>query len=116
MTKPDKIRLPNGGRIQYGQLHQRFPERFAPPGFGRTDGKPKNLKGPATVIGQKHQTADSHAYLHGSPVNDEPLQKNWEGKQVPVHPAMQFRDKRSTEADGFAMLREAGRLGMPPKE
>jgi hypothetical protein len=75
------------------------------------NGRPKKLTAPATTLGMKRQTKPSHEFCHGAPLNDEPLQKNWEGKQVPVTFGMGSRTNGANEADGFALLQEAGRLG-----
>jgi hypothetical protein len=113
-----KIEIP-GGTLSNGQLHTR-PERAgrsAPEGMGRYDGKRKNhtLADPAIAYGQKRQSKPSHEFCHGAPVNDEPLQKNWEGKSVPIHPGMTPKQVAlsATAPTAKAILEEAGRLGAP---
>jgi hypothetical protein len=121
MTKvrPDKVKLPSGARLMYGQLiqNQRTPH-FAAPGFGRYDGKPKNLKAPETVIGQKRQTAGAlHPYLHGQAVNDETADKlcHNEAKSFPIHNGMGSETPDHRGADygpdhGSKVLRDGGKL------
>lgn len=100
-----------------GQLHNQPHRkgRSAPDGFGRLDGAPKRLADPhaLTYGADKRVTKPSHQWAHGAPLDDEPMQKTYEGRQVPVHPSMKSRGQRGQEADGFAMLDEAGRLGRP---
>ena len=82
------------------------------------DGAPKKLTTPAPAYGLKRTTQGAlHPFLHGQSVNDETLEKNWSGKQVPVHPGMGSKSPahRGKDADGFAILEEAGHLGRPAK-
>jgi hypothetical protein len=113
----EKLKLPNG----YIQDRQYF--HSAPEGFGRYDGKPKTATTttPAITPGMRSRIAPSHEFAHGAPLNDEPLQKNWEGKgNVPTHPGMVTTPARDDPHRGThnpqlgnAVLKEAGRLGVP---
>ena len=47
------------------------------------------------------------------PLDDEKLQKSWEGKEIPVHSGTPSRDKRGVNVPGqaSAVLTEAANLG-----
>ncbi len=55
------------------------------------EGAEKKLTTPAIAHGQKRQTAPSHDWLHGAPIDDEPntplAPKSYESR-VPIHPGM----------------------------
>jgi hypothetical protein len=80
------------------------------------NGAPKRLTDTATTPGMTRQTSsDLHPFAHGQAVNDEPLQKTYEGKEVPIHTAMTSRADRGQHIPGEAnrVLSEASRLGRP---
>jgi hypothetical protein len=100
--RPDTVAL------RHGQMH------LYPP-IAR-EGAPKRLTVPALATGMVRQTKPSHEFLHGAPLDDEPLQKNWHGKgNVPTHAGMTKQQVSNTAGSpkGDAMLQEAGRLGAP---
>jgi hypothetical protein len=83
------------------------------------NGAPKN---PATdnvpvAHGMRSRTAP-HSAVSGSPFDDEPLQKTYEGVQVPInpgtHPSLTKSNQRGIPGDGNAILHEAARLGRCP--
>jgi len=88
-----KSNLPNNSKTVAGQLW-----------IDPRSSKPKAYPTPEVSHGMRSRIAPS-------PLQDEPLQKKWEGKQVPVSFGMKSRSDGAQEADGFAMLRDAGRLG-----
>lgn len=124
--------LANGNRLSQGQL---FPkrentmadngqraamQRAMTPNLAR-DGAPKKITTPEIAHGMTRQTKPSHEFLHGSPIDDEPVQNSWGGKgNVPTHPGMvtqpksnagdRLRGTHDREA-GNAILQEAARLG-----
>jgi hypothetical protein len=115
------LKLASGAFIRNGQLHPARVNRDAPNGFGR-DGKTKTAltTTPQLVPGAKRVTKPSHEFLHGAPIDDEPMQKNWEGKgNVAVHPGMTttpksddpFRGLHPHPDSGSVVLADAGRLG-----
>jgi hypothetical protein len=98
------VLIKTGGASLYGKDHNNFAR----------NGSSKKLTVPALATGMKRVTAPSHEFLHGAPVNDESLQKTYEGRQVAVHPAMTSKQVANSDLDhGSALLEEAGRLGAP---
>ena len=87
-------------------------------------GAPKRQAAPAVAHGMRDVSATGHAlaFVGGKrPLDDEPLEKNWQGKgNVPTHPGM-FSHPRSNAGDALrgnhdpeaanAVLREGGNLG-----
>jgi hypothetical protein len=78
------------------------------------NGAPKRLADTAITPGHKRQTAPSHEFLHGAPVDDLPLQKSYE-RETPIHPNTPSRADRGqhTPGEGSRILDEAARLGRP---
>jgi hypothetical protein len=73
MTKA--IRLANGSRLNHGQI------------INPRGGAPKNIGADIPVKpGMRSRIAPSHAFLHGAPIDDEPLQKTYE-RGIPLHSA-----------------------------
>jgi hypothetical protein len=75
-------------------------------------GASKHIVDAAPVPGMKRQSAPSHEFLHGAPINGEPLQTTYENT-APIHPAMTSRKDRGqqVEGQGSAVLIEASNLG-----
>jgi hypothetical protein len=88
------------------------------------DGAPKLIHDTfAPATGMRNRTAEQ-SLVRGfsnplakppSTVDDRPLQKTYEGKNVPVHPSMAHRDTGSADL-GSKVLHEAARLGGPPEK
>lgn len=85
------------------------------------NGAPKKITTPEIAHGMTRQSKPSHEFLHGAPIDDEPVEKNWAGKgNVPTHPGMVTQQK-SNAGDrlrgahdpqlGSAILQEAAKLG-----
>jgi hypothetical protein len=87
-------------------------------------GAPKRTTIPAPAHGMRSRIAPSHEFLHGAPVDCEPLQKTYERDgAAPVHPGMTTQTK-SNDGDAFRgkhdrslsgkVLNEAANLGRKP--
>jgi hypothetical protein len=93
------------GASLYGDNHKNFARA----------GAPKRLTIPNLVTGARRVTQPSHEFLHGAPLNDEPLQKQWEGKGN-VRASWDMKDANGNGVDNDlakGVLDEAGRLGAP---
>jgi hypothetical protein len=108
------------GTLANGQIQLNRVGRDAAPGAFRKFGE-KVLPAPAPAHGMKRVTSPSHEFLHGQAVNDEAMQKTYEGTgNVPTHPGMvtqpvlddKYRGSHNPQL-GNAILAEAGRLGAP---
>jgi hypothetical protein len=78
------------------------------------NGAPKRTAEAQPVPGMRSRIAPSHEFLHGAPVDDEPLQKS-SGRETPIHSATPSRVDRGQHIPGEAsrVLDEAARLGRP---
>jgi hypothetical protein len=76
------------------------------------DGTAKKLTTPAPTHGMRNRTAE-HTLKpsFSNPLDDETLQKTYEGKQAPLHPSAKSDPQRAREHDGFEMLQSAARFG-----
>src|SRR5713101_3200963 len=120
MKKLPALKFADGMRLRNGQI---IADGSAPLGAtqkkrGLTmrniarEGEPKNTVAEIpTTHGMKRQTAPSHDWLHGAPIDDEPntplAPKSYE-KQVAVHPGMTAKQRAGihpTENDPSAILR-----------
>ena len=103
-------KLPKGTAMRNGQMILDTSSPLHP-----RNGAAKRLTNPAPVFGQRSRIAPSHEFLHGAPLNDEPLQKTWQGKgNVPDGFGMRRRTAGET-ATGSDVLRAAENLGNPKK-
>jgi hypothetical protein len=84
--------------------------------IGRDGRVPKNISTENVPIkpGMRSRIAP-HSAISGSPFDDEPLQKTYEGKSVPINPGTPSRAQRGQHIVGeaSAILHEASRLGKP---
>jgi hypothetical protein len=110
------IKLPSGGVLRHGVLDNTGASLYgANHGNMARTGAPKALTVPAIVAGQTRQAKPSHEFLHGAPLNDEPLQKNWEGNGS-VKASWDMKDANGNGVDNAlakGILDGAGRLGAP---
>jgi hypothetical protein len=94
--------------FKHGQLHVPFgPKKAGDDIYSAPTGAPKKLQ-------TEFQPAHGHRNVSTgpTPLDDEPLQKRYEGVQVAVHPSMRSRTDPGANGDGFAHLDRA--TGGPP--
>lgn len=90
MLKTKAQNLPNGNRINYGQL------------LIARNGSPKRTTIPQPAWGMKSQTrpGGTHPFLHGQALSDETADKlSQNGRTVPVHSGMGSKDNEHRGAD-----------------
>jgi hypothetical protein len=121
-TPPKGIKLPNGSKMQFGQLiggtpmYNQRPLNSSSPLHPR-NGAPKNTATEfAPVINHRSRTAHGPGVITGNAHEDEPLEKDYVGRgQVPVHPGMTDKQKAEHDPNGAnsasAVLTEASLLG-----
>jgi hypothetical protein len=93
---------------------------FNKPSIAR-DGASKNIpEQPAITHGMRARNATDHPLAFDGakrPLDDEPLQKSYESKAIPInpgtHPSLTKSTQRGNPGDGSAELHSAARLGKP---
>jgi hypothetical protein len=98
-------------------MQQPLNSSFDKPNLAR-DGTPKRAQETfAPAHGMRNRTAP-HSTISGSPFDDEPLQKDYEGKDVTINPGTPSHSKRGTHIDGLgaAVLNRATALGKLPQK
>jgi hypothetical protein len=130
-TPPRGIKLPNGGKMQFGQLiggtpmlqPRKLNTAYADQ-IGRDGRVPKRIVDAPIKPGMTRQTSgDLHPYLHGHALDDSAPSKQWQDKgSEPITHGMggsKTQSERGTDkgrAHGSTILQEASRLGRAPEK
>jgi hypothetical protein len=117
LTPPKGIKLHTGGKMRLGQIiggNPMFknPQRPLNTSLHPRDGRTQTEFAP--VINHRSRTAHGPGVITGNAHEDEPLEKTYSGKSVPVHPGMTDKQRAAVHPvanDPKMVLAEASNLG-----